>query len=270
MKKILVELNQTCNLNCEYCFYKDYGRKKSHLNLNKLIKLGIEKYDVIYLTGGEPFLNQDIYNILKYLYQKQKKIIVFTNGTLLLKKSEKEIEEILKYLDKIIITLDSLESTYTLRELSEQENIKKIIDIILKICKEKLEIKIGVNKLNILTLEETINYLTKKGVKNLSFNLIHNIKTCEKNIQLKEEKEYNYFLFIMNKYIKFFNEKSVIAFNKYLKSDFDFHIKTCICGEKFEFMDCDGNFYFCPANLKNNIKKINCFSEECINLWEMF
>ena len=35
-KKVLVEVNQTCNLNCTYCFYRDYGRVTNRINLQNI------------------------------------------------------------------------------------------------------------------------------------------------------------------------------------------------------------------------------------------
>ena len=42
-KKLLIEVNQTCNLNCTYCFYRDYGRVSNSLSIEN--------------SGLESFLN---------------------------------------------------------------------------------------------------------------------------------------------------------------------------------------------------------------------
>ena len=38
-KKLLIEVNQTCNINCTYCFYRDYGRVKNFLNIEDIKKI---------------------------------------------------------------------------------------------------------------------------------------------------------------------------------------------------------------------------------------
>ena len=56
-KKVLVEVNQTCNLNCTYCFYRDYGRVTNGINIQNIDDLleNCPLADEFYLTGGECF-----------------------------------------------------------------------------------------------------------------------------------------------------------------------------------------------------------------------
>ena len=53
-KKILIEVNQTCNLNCTYCFYRDYGRNTKSLSLNSINEM-LEKCP----NAKEFYLTQD-------------------------------------------------------------------------------------------------------------------------------------------------------------------------------------------------------------------
>lgn len=93
-----------CTLNCEHCFTKmPYFEKKEDVDLDFLISeieqvlsvVDYIEYSAIY--GGEPFLYQDLWKLVKYLNQPrvQEKIghfEILTNGTVLL--DEKVIEQI--------------------------------------------------------------------------------------------------------------------------------------------------------------------------------
>ena len=68
-KKILIEVNQTCNLNCTYCFYRDYGRTTKSLNLENIDELlkKCPNADEFFLTGGECFTSSNIEAIIEKL-----------------------------------------------------------------------------------------------------------------------------------------------------------------------------------------------------------
>ncbi len=90
---VFIESNQLCNLNCEFCFYRDYGRMKQQLSLN-FLKPIIEKFsnlEKFFITGGECTLNEDIIHIVEYLSSKGE-VYIFTNGYLLDKDFTKYIE----------------------------------------------------------------------------------------------------------------------------------------------------------------------------------
>lgn len=265
MKKILIEVNQKCNLKCEYCFYNDYGRTKEEITLKEIIKNNIASYEEIYITGGEPFLNNHIYEILNYL--KNKKITVFSNGIIL--NTKWQVDKILDLIKKIIITFDSIDVKYSLRKKYEKEVIS-IIEKILKCSNKKLEVKICVNRYNIDKLEDTIKFLIDLGVKNLSFNLIHNIESSKKDFMIREEKKYKKIFYLLEKYSEYFSIKNINSLKSYYKKDYFYFFKSCKCGEDFFFMNNKGELFPCPANLKKEEKKEKCFSRECINLWELF
>lgn len=268
MKKILIELNQKCNLDCKYCFYRDYGRIENELNFEKIIEKNVQNYDEVYLTGGEPFLNKDIEKIIDYLNEKKKKINIFSNGVLLKDFKLERLKKILKKINKLIITLDSKNKNYLLRGKSE-EVVLEVIKNILFIENNKLEVKIGVNKENLKSLEETLNFLKMIGVKKFSINLLHNINSFSQDIEITSEKEFQLLFEILKENYNYF-QKNTEDFLMYHKEDRRNLLKKCKCGENFVFLNCKGEIYPCPANLNKEKNKNKCFSKECINLWEMF
>ncbi len=80
-----------CNLACTHCFiscsptnhsHEMMSRRDVERSLAEALPLGVKEF---YLTGGEPFLNPEIFEILEALL-KEGPVTVLTNGILILKR----------------------------------------------------------------------------------------------------------------------------------------------------------------------------------------
>ncbi len=100
-------ITERCNLRCLHCYQEGYT-SQSEFSLAQLkkvadeIDLTLEKWDMrgrIALTGGEPFLKEELIPLVDYLEQKKyiRKIGILTNGTLI----DEEIVNRLKNLQKL-------------------------------------------------------------------------------------------------------------------------------------------------------------------------
>ena len=261
---ILFELNQTCNLDCEYCFYRDYGRVKDNLLPTQLKKI-LNQYDSIgniYFTGGECTINPYFEELLS-IAEKKAPITIFTNGVTL--NDESFSKEIDKYISNYIITFDSYDEDYFCRKRINDTltTIKKMVQK----SPEKLIVKICINKYNIDHLEDIIKYLKKIGVKKISINFVHNIKKNSNNFEISKDEKKKVFeildLYEEIRYIKYYEEIKAYVLNDTKNNLID----NCKAGREFFFYDCKGNKHFCPAEYKVNK---NCISKECISLFEMF
>jgi radical SAM protein with 4Fe4S-binding SPASM domain len=103
---VSLHLTHTCNLHCLHCYLRAGNPSKNELTpeemervLDKLIEMKIFR---ILLTGGEPMLREDFFDIIKKLHQKMW-MILSTNGNFI---DEDNIEEISKYIKEYIISLD--------------------------------------------------------------------------------------------------------------------------------------------------------------------
>jgi len=101
-----------CNLNCAYC--EDFGARRNFeldpqpnmddaLKILSVIRTGVSK---LWLTGGEPLLVPYLTELLDHSRQELKfrEISLISNGTLL-----SQNLEILQFLDRLVISLDSMD-----------------------------------------------------------------------------------------------------------------------------------------------------------------
>lgn len=112
---VIWEITSGCNLRCKHCFNFNNENKydfSDDLSTEKILKFAeffIEELNVIKfkITGGEPFLQKDILQILKYLKSKNVYVEIQTNGTLITKEIAKELGNILNSkTDFVQISLD--------------------------------------------------------------------------------------------------------------------------------------------------------------------
>ena len=121
------DINNECNLNCKHCRVSE---KNDHEKLslreakNLLAELWYNGVTMLNLSGGEPFLRKDIFEILDYS-TKFEDIVITTNGTLL---NEEKCKKLSTYTNiKLSISLDGLEETHD-RFRRKQGAFKKVID----------------------------------------------------------------------------------------------------------------------------------------------
>ena len=88
-----------CNLNCEMCNFNHYSKlclneeELSFDNIKDFIELEYKKKPHIFLSGGEPFMREDILDIIKVIKRMGLTCGICTNGVLL---DEVKIKELIK------------------------------------------------------------------------------------------------------------------------------------------------------------------------------
>ena len=122
-----------CNFKCGYCLPNGYQVDKSDnrkfLNIDEIRRLakgfselGVQK---IRLTGGEPTVRKDFYEIVKILKNETsiKKIVITTNGYHLDQKAKLLIDS---GLDGINISIDSLDRE-TFKNITKHDRLPEIL-----------------------------------------------------------------------------------------------------------------------------------------------
>ncbi|MBF0485447.1 MAG: radical SAM protein [Candidatus Omnitrophica bacterium] len=158
------EVTPRCNNNCLYCYnvWKEpKGYPSGELSLNQ-IKVLFDKLlkevtpESVMLTGGEPLLHKDIFEIVSFLKSRNINLGLATNGALLDKENtDKLITCGISYFE---ISLPSLkENVY--QRLCQAGSVKKIREAILNVKRNKARLTVSfvITKLNLPDLEEVID-----------------------------------------------------------------------------------------------------------------
>ena len=130
---IRMSITEVCNFKCGYCLPNGYQVDKSDnrkfLNIDEIRRLakgfselGVQK---IRLTGGEPTVRKDFYEIVKILKNETsiKKIVITTNGYHLDQKAKLLIDS---GLDGINISIDSLDRE-TFKNITKHDRLPEIL-----------------------------------------------------------------------------------------------------------------------------------------------
>ena len=61
-----------CNESCKHCFYHEHLNQKDEMSLQEIEQMvgKLGKVQVLLLSGGEPFLRKDLYEVIKLFITK--------------------------------------------------------------------------------------------------------------------------------------------------------------------------------------------------------
>jgi len=208
-----MSITDVCNFKCGYCLPNGYQADKSDnrtfLNIKEierltkaLSELGVCK---IRLTGGEPTVRKDFFDILKVIkqYSGIKKTVITTNGYHLDQKAKKIKES---GLDGINISIDSLDRE-TFKSITGHDRLPEILE--------------GIKKLQELNFKNIkINAVLLKGVNDKEENFdkwAEFIKTNEidfRYIELMQTGDnldyFNKYHVPSSKFVNYLNERNWI------------------------------------------------------------
>jgi radical SAM protein with 4Fe4S-binding SPASM domain len=177
LQTLIFESTLRCNLNCLYCYNVCKNKipyKTTELNTEstkKLIKKAIKetRCSNFTITGGEPYLREDIIELIKFTQEQGVSINIISNGTLLNKET-------------IIASVEAGVSLFELPLLSSERNIHnsltrtdafdKVTEAMAYISGQKayLVAVFVATKKNIHTWQETIEMAVALGANGIMFN----------------------------------------------------------------------------------------------------
>ena len=245
--RVLWEITNRCNYACKYCIFSSgCGSKKSELTLKECKKVidDLWNHDFKYLkiTGGEPFIRNDLIELLKYAVALGMKVDVSTNASLITKEKAKEFRNIT--LEMVHVSLDgdikeiheqvrgkntydrTVEGIKNLKESNQYIRIGTVLykgnqDIILKIIEKAKELEVSEI---IFSVMEPVGRMD--GDK--SFVITKSLKEIEEEIE-----------FYQKKYV------DSIKINYNWSKKIDEHIEACPAGNKFIYINDKGNIAPC-------------------------
>ncbi|BCS81683.1 GTP 3',8-cyclase [Caldicellulosiruptor diazotrophicus] len=163
-----LSVTDKCNFYCMYCRKKDLiyntidqlSKEEIFMIISAFKKLGIQK---LRITGGEPFLRNDIFEIIDFAHSIGiKNINITTNGWLDTEKIKKVIKSPLK---SINISLDTLERE-KFRYVTGIDGLDKVLRAIDEL-KEYKRVKINtvlIRSVNLDEIEDLISYAKKSNI----------------------------------------------------------------------------------------------------------
>ena len=233
-----------CNLNCKHCSAKTLKGNKPYLTLKDYQKIGEEckqhNVPVVSLTGGEPFCDPRLEEIIKCFNPHETLIGITTNGTFA---NEKKIRRLKRIgLDSMLVSIDSPNPVVHDSFRNKKGAFKKAMETIEIARKLGIEIIIitTVHHHNIRSKDGLVGMigLTKKLRVLLHVSLAApvgewaNEGSCRKFLLTKDDQEYLW---------------QLIAKYPFIRRDFDsnYTIKGCPAGtERFVVLP-DGEVLVC-------------------------
>lgn len=113
---LTLNITNRCNLNCDFC-YVEKGEEILEVEDIKSI-ISQKEIDIVTLTGGEPLLHPEIFDILSLFYSNNIDINIITNGVLLNPDFMEKIEE---FSPELHVSYNSPNNKISLKKLNDYE-----------------------------------------------------------------------------------------------------------------------------------------------------
>lgn len=155
---VVWDSTRRCNLNCEHCGAKKekYSSELTTQQIKKLIKnLANHKVEYFVVTGGEPLLRDDLFEVFSFAKKQGLKTGIATNGFLINKKNSKIIA---KLFDSVQISLDGPKEAHN-RIRKNKKSFQKAVNAISLLRKnncKQITVSSVVTPFNLKNLEELL------------------------------------------------------------------------------------------------------------------
>lgn len=165
-KFVIWDCTRRCNLNCEHCGAKNkiYPSELTTHQLKKLVKkLSEYKVEYFVVTGGEPLLRQDLFEIFSLAKEFGLKTGIATNGFFV---SDDNSSTIAKIFDSVQFSLDGSQKVHN-KIRGNKEAFQKVINAINLLRKnncKQITISSVITPSNIKDLTKLSEIIRKLGV----------------------------------------------------------------------------------------------------------
>ncbi|WP_095176380.1 MULTISPECIES: radical SAM/SPASM domain-containing protein [Blautia] len=170
LEHVYINITNRCNNNCLYCFQ---GKKENitELTYNELIDVFAQLKEMnvnrVTLSGGEPTVHPNFFDIIRALEEKNIEVNVLTNALF-----DKEVRNFINNsnINKIYVSLDGTGiENYITRGIRTMDNIIEN----LKLLEKKITVMCTVNNYNYRHVDNLISFCSQfSNVKKINFNPI--------------------------------------------------------------------------------------------------
>ena len=160
-----------CNLKCRYCgphFSNQWAREMEikldtvHTNIDDYLdQLLTDDLDVLYFTGGEPFISRDHWNILQRLVDENKSktvSLIYNSNLTTLKFKQLDIFDLWSKFKSVYINASIDQKGALFENIRSGANWNTVEENLFKL-RDKVNVEIVISILNIWELSEFLDYL---------------------------------------------------------------------------------------------------------------
>jgi radical SAM protein with 4Fe4S-binding SPASM domain len=268
LQELWIYTNNSCNLRCKHCFVSAGEVSKEEMSTQELKNLIDEASSLgafrFYFTGGEPFLRDDIIELIEHALKGNKnELIILSNGTLF---NQSNLRKLKRFKDSNLKIQVSLEGPNAM--VNDKVRGPRSFHRALKGIKNLVDFGMApivtttITKDNIETLIEMPQLLSSLGVKHYHVLFLQNrgrARKSENEISVSP----NEITEIMRKLIIVSKRHGIV-----LDNEMSLHIrakakrgrKYDLCNSCFEMLSVDSNGHVYPCAPLNGEKEFNCGS----------
>jgi radical SAM protein with 4Fe4S-binding SPASM domain len=243
-----LHVTDACNLHCIGCYSENAFRSKPQdLSLDAmkhiLDQLGSYSLKNLIISGGEPFLRNDLDEIVKYAKEKAgvENIIIITNGTVI---RENILYKLKPYIYSISVSVDGFDEKHPtyLRDPGIFNRVLQSVKLI-KSVGISVSILPTLHQKNIYFIQEYLKMARELGV-GISFSILtcnfDNLNECKDFIPGEDELVY------LGKYMSGELDTGDVSIENISIEDMSLGVKVkCEAGEKLISIAANGDVYPC-------------------------
>ncbi|HDZ61884.1 MAG TPA: methyltransferase domain-containing protein [Nitrospirae bacterium] len=179
LKELWIYTTMACNLRCKHCLVSAGKELEGELSTDEIKKLvddaiglGVKRF---YITGGEPFIKDNIFELIKYITKdKGRELIILTNATLFDDDKITALEKLKSPKLMIQVSLEGPDAEIHDR-LRGKGSFDKAVDGIRRLVKIGITpiVSTALSKYNEEHIRDTSGLLSKLGVKEHNMLWMH-------------------------------------------------------------------------------------------------
>lgn len=278
---IHIDVTGKCNLNCIHC----RGRGEKDMTLDE-IKLTLDKLQEVFkasikwieISGGEPFLREEVFDILEYIKKKfDWRIIIVSNGWFITKDTIKKLENI--GVERVQISLDGAKEETHNRIRQNPLAYTKAIAAIRLISNSKIRsiVRMVINKYNYDEVEDFFKLCCDMDVDEIGIRCAVIAGNAKKNNLVLSIEKYAELM----KKLPLFEKKYGVPYYSgdplaivldrrhltYLKENYKTLncLAGCSIGGAYFYITNEGNI--CPCTNLQEIKLGHVLKDDILKIW---
>ncbi len=258
-----LHVTNKCNYNCIGCYSenslrncaKDLTTTDIKVIIDKLSGVGVE---VLAVSGGEPFIREDILEILSYAKKKIKKVIIGSNGTMITEEIASKLPNIV---DSVNLAIDGYEKD---KDFVRNRNATRIA-----LEKVKLLKKYNVNVVLVATIHK-LNYMYTenfyKMAKSEEVPITFSILTCN-----TADEDIAKYILNADEFQQMSDDAQkygIMIEDNVSEGDWIVFRKNCGAGRRMISVDATGKVYPCHMLHYSDLCMGNLLTEELDNIMD--